>query len=305
MDVLVFGAGSLGSLLGGVLARAHDVTLVGREPHVTAVNGDGLRITGVEAMDVWPAATTDATGANADLALVTVKSYDTETAARTLATGDYGAVCSLQNGMGNEDVLAEHLDAPVLAGTATCGARLVDPGHVEWTGRGTITLGAWRPDDAAATAERVATALRTAGLDAEATTDVQRRLWEKLAVNAAINPVTALARVENGAVATTPLDGLARTAAVETARVARDDGVDLSDERAADAVAAVARETARNRSSMHRDVARGRRTEIDAISGYVVDRAAATERSVPINRTLASLIRGWERGAGVRTPGHE
>jgi 2-dehydropantoate 2-reductase len=56
---------------------------------------------------------------------------------------------------------------------------------------------------------------------------------------------------------------------------------------------------------MHRDVARGRRTEIDAISGYVVDRAAATERSVPINRTLASLIRGWERGAGVRTPGHE
>jgi len=305
MDILVFGAGSLGSLLGGLLARAHDVTLVGREPHVTAVRSDGLRITGVEALDVAPAATTDATGASADLALVTVKAYDTEVAARTLATGDYGAVCSLQNGMGNEETLAGAVDAPVLAGTATYGARLVDPGHVEWTGRGTITLGAWRPADDVVTAERIAEAFRAAGLDAEATPDVRRRLWEKLAVNAAINPVTALAGVENGALTTDPLADLARTAAVETAKVARADGTDLGEETATAAVATVARETARNRSSMLQDVTRGRRTEIDAINGYVVGRAAATGESVPVNRTLAALIRGWERGAGVDTSGHE
>ena len=305
MDILVFGAGSLGSLLGGLLARAHDVTLVGREPHVAAVRSDGLRITGVEALDVAPAATTDATGASADLALVTVKAYDTEVAARTLATGDYGAVCSLQNGMGNEETLAGAVDAPVLAGTATYGARLVDPGHVEWTGRGTITLGAWRPADDVATAERIAAAFRAADLDAEATPDVRRRLWEKLAVNAAINPVTALAGVENGALTADPLADLARTAAVETARVARADGTDLDEETATAAVATVARETARNRSSMLQDVTRGRRTEIDAINGYVVGRAAATGESVPVNRTLAALIRGWERGAGVDTSGHE
>ena len=305
MDILVFGAGSLGSLLGGLLARAHDVTLVGREPHVAAVRSDGLRITGVEALDVAPAATTDATGASADLALVTVKAYDTEVAARTLATGDYGAVCSLQNGMGNEETLAGAVDAPVLAGTATYGARLVDPGHVEWTGRGTITLGAWRPADDVVTAERIAEAFRAAGLDAEATPDVRRRLWEKLAVNAAINPVTALAGVENGALTTDPLADLARTAAVETAKVARADGTDLGEETATAAVATVARETARNRSSMLQDVTRGRRTEIDAINGYVVGRAAATGESVPVNRTLAALIRGWERGAGVDTSGHE
>jgi 2-dehydropantoate 2-reductase len=305
MDILVFGAGSLGSLLGGLLARAHDVTLVGREPHVAAVRSDGLRITGVEALDVAPAATTDATGASADLALVTVKAYDTEVAARTLATGDYGAVCSLQNGMGNEETLAGAVDTPVLAGTATYGARLVDRGHVEWTGRGTITLGAWRPADDVATAERIAAAFRAADLDAEATPDVRRRLWEKLAVNAAINPVTALAGVENGALTTDPLADLARTAAVETARVARADGTDLDEETATAAVATVARETARNRSSMLQDVTRGRRTEIDAINGYVVGRAAATGESVPVNRTLAALIRGWERGAGVDTSGHE
>jgi 2-dehydropantoate 2-reductase len=305
MEVLVFGAGSLGSLLGGLLARAHDVALVGREPHVSAVQADGLRITGVEAVDTRPAATTDATGASADLALVTVKAYDTEAAARVLATGDYGAVCSLQNGMGNEGVLADAVDAPVLAGTVTYGAGLVDPGHVEWRGRGTITLGAWRPADDAATAERVAAAFRAADLDAEAVDDVRRRLWEKLAVNAAINPVTALARVENGALIEAPLAGLARTAAVETAGVARAEGVGLPDETAADAAATVARETAQNRSSMLQDVTRRRRTEIDAINGYVVDRAAATDRAVPVNRTFAELIRGWERGAGVGPSGDE
>jgi len=301
MEILVFGAGSLGSLVGGLLARTHAVTLVGRDPHVATVRADGLRITGVETLDVSPAAVTDATGASADLAVVTVKAHDTEAAARALATGDYDAVLSLQNGMGNEDILADHVGAPVLAGTATCGARLVEPGHVEWTGRGTVTLGPWRPTDETATAERVAAAFREADLPTEVTVDMRRRLWEKLAINAAINPVTALARVANGAlVGPGPLADLARSAAVETATVARADGIDLADETAREAVDSVARETARNRSSMHRDVTRGRRTEIDAINGYVVDRAEAAGESVPVNRTLAALIRGWEAGTGVR-----
>jgi 2-dehydropantoate 2-reductase len=300
MDVLVFGAGSLGSLVGGLLATAHDVTLVGRDPHVETVRTDGLRVSGVESLETRPAATTDGSDASADLAVVTVKAHDTETAARTLATGDPGAVCSLQNGMGNEDVLATHLDAPVLAGATTLGARLRAPGHVEWLGRGTVTVGPWRPADDAATAERVAEAFAAAGLDADATTDARSLLWEKLAVNAAINPVTALARVENGAVAEPPLSDLAETAAVEAAEVARADGASLSAAEARRDVETVARATARNRSSMHADVARGRRTEIDAINGYVVERAAALDRAVPANRTLAALIRGWEAGAGVR-----
>jgi 2-dehydropantoate 2-reductase len=316
MDVLVFGAGSLGSLVGGLLATAHDVTLVGRDPHVETVRTDGLRVSGVESLETRPAATTDGSDASADLAVVTVKAHDTETAARTLATGDPGAVCSLQNGMGNEDVLATHLDAPVLAGATTLGARLRAPGHVEWLGRGTVTVGPWRPADDAATAERVAEAFAAAGLDADATTDARSLLWEKLAVNAAINATTALARVPNGAlsdgpareiareaareVAEPPLSDLAETAAVEAAEVARADGASLSAAEARRDVETVARATARNRSSMHADVARGRRTEIDAINGYVVERAAALDRAVPANRTLAALIRGWEAGAGVR-----
>ena len=163
-----------------------------------------------------------------------------------------------------------------------------------------MTLGPWRPSDETAAADRVAAAFEAAGLDAEVATDVRRRLWEKLAINAAINPVTALARVANGAVAEPPLRVVAEAAAVEAAGVARAEGASLSDERAREAVVSVARATAQNRSSMHRDVARGRRTEVDAINGYVVERAADLGRSVPVNRTLAALLRGWEAGADAR-----
>jgi 2-dehydropantoate 2-reductase len=300
MEILIFGAGSLGSLVGGLLSRTHDVTLVGRPDHVAAVRADGLAVSGIERFAVRPTATTDGTDASADLALVTVKAHDTAVAADALAGGTCGAVCSLQNGMGNEDVLAERLDAPVLAGTTTYGARLVEPGHVEWTGRGTVEVGPWRPRAADCLADRVVAAFRTADVDAERMANVEDALWRKLAVNAAINPVTALARVENGALGSGPLAALASAAATEAASVARAEGASLSDATAVAAVERVAERTAPNRSSMLADVAAGRRTEVDAIGGYVIDRAEERGVAVPVTRTLTGLVRGWEAGAGVR-----
>jgi len=312
MEVLVFGAGSLGSLLGGLLARAHDVTLVGRDPHVSTVRASGLRITGEVSATVHPAAVTglerDAAGSgptNApDLAVVTVKSFDTAGAAWALARVDPAVVLSLQNGMGNETTLAGGLDAPVLAGTTTFGARLREPGIVACTGVGSVTLGphggtplAIADDATLEAAERAGAAFRTADIETEVVADPRPHLWEKLAVNAGINPVTALAGVENGALVDGPAAGVAARAAVETARVARDHGVDLPDRRAREAVRTVADTTAMNRSSMLVDVAAGRPTEIDAINGYVVDHA---DREVPVNEALVGLIRAWEAGEGLR-----
>lgn len=299
MEVVVFGAGNLGSVVGGLLARVHDVTLVGREPHMGAIRTGGLQITGVETFVCHPDTTTDGTGLTADLAVVTVKSYDTATAAETLATGSFDAVLSLQNGLGNEAVLADHLDGPVLAGSTSHGALLREPGRVEWTGRGEVALGAWRP---AASPEvgRVAAAFDDAGLDPRAVDDVRAELWLKLAVNTAINPVTALARLPNGAVRSGPAATLARAAAEETARVARAEGIDLPAADAVDQVMAVAEATAENRSSMHEDVVAGQRTEIDQLNGSVVDRAADHGLDVPVNRTLTALVRAWEAGAGHR-----
>ncbi|WP_424002346.1 ketopantoate reductase family protein [Haloarcula salina] len=292
MDIVVMGAGSLGSLLGGLLAREHDVTLVGREPHVSRVADEGLSVVGTEQFRVFPDARTDPP-AGADLALVTVKAYDTADAAAALADCALDACCSLQNGLGNEETLAAALDCPVLAGTCSYGARLREPGTVAFTGRGEVVLGE-REGGGSPVADEAGAAFRDAGVETTVATDMPTRLWEKLAVNAGINAVTALARVENGALADPPADDLAADAARETATVAREHGIDLSDARAVSLTEDVIERTAANRSSMHQDVAAGRRTEIDAINGYVVDAAASP---VPVNETLTRLIRTWESGA--------
>ncbi|WP_135823573.1 ketopantoate reductase family protein [Halorussus ruber] len=300
MEIVVFGAGSLGSLVGGLLAREHEVTLVGRNPHVAAVREEGLRVADATGEDdgrfdfeVRPDATTDGSDLAADLAVVTVKAFDTEEAAEILATGRIDAALSLQNGMGNEEILADHLDCPVLAGTVTYGAVLSDPGVVECTGEGKVVLGP-REGGTSQIADRVGRAFDAAGLRTTVADDMPRRLWEKLAVNAGINATTALARVENGALLDGPAREVAADAARETAGVARAEGVELGDDEAVRAVERVAEATARNTSSMRQDVLAGRRTEIEAINKYVV-RACESDDSVPVNRTLTNLVRAWER----------
>ncbi|MFP9190115.1 ketopantoate reductase family protein [Natrialbaceae archaeon A-CW1-1] len=293
MDIVVFGAGSLGSIVGGLLAREHDVTLVARDPHARVVTERGLRIENAVQTTVSPEATTDGRELEADLAVVTVKSFDTESAATVLATGQFDAVLSLQNGMGNEEVLSAHLECPVLAGTATYGATLREPGVVACTGLGEIVLGA--PDGgSSAVADVVATAFSAADLETTVSTSMPRRQWEKLAVNAGINPVTSLADVRNGAVIEPPARPLARAAARETARVARASGVRLSNREALAALESVATATAENTSSMRQDFVAGRRTEIDAINGFVLERAREQGLEVPTNALLTGLVRTWE-----------
>lgn len=298
MEILVFGAGSLGSLLGGLLARAHDVTLVGRDPHMRRVREDGLRVEGAVEAHTRPRALTDGTDREADLAVVATKAYDTDAAARALATGEYGAVVSLQNGL-TEERLVAGLDALVLAGTATYGARLREPGRVTCTGVGEVLIGslAGGPDR---TATRAAEAFAEAGIDARAVADMPRRRFEKLAVNAGINAPTALAGLDNGALVDGPGRRVAAEAAREVARVARAEGVALSEEDAVAALETVADATADNHSSMRQDLTGERRTEVDAIYGAVEERADAAALPVPTCCTLAGLIRAWEADRGLR-----
>ncbi|WP_248517456.1 ketopantoate reductase family protein [Salinarchaeum laminariae] len=348
MDVLVLGAGSLGSLVGGLLSPDHDVTLIGRETHVAAIRESGLAIDGALEGVVHPAATTDPDGASADLAIVSVKAYDTQRAADALAACDVDAVWSLQNGLGNEATLASVVDAPVLAGTATYGAERRAPGSVTCTGLGEVAIGPRpgtpTPDADASLAERIGRDLSNQADSVGSAAPADRfdghprvvvdatmpeRLWSKLAVNVAINPVTALARVENGALAGAdiavatgeeveaagegtvaagqdemPADeprDTARRAAREVARVAQASGVALTESDAVAELDEVVEATAANRSSMLQDVEAGRRTEIDAIAGSVIDRAEAHDVPVPVTRTLAALLMAWEQGAADQT----
>lgn len=284
-QVQVFGAGSLGTLLGALLARAGvGVHLVGRDRVVRAFE-DGVKVEGTESFVARPSLSTEPRPA--EVTLVTVKSYDTHDAADALR-GTSGVVVSLQNGMGNEEVLDDVLDTTVLGGTATYGANLRD-GSVEYTGEGEVVVGDYE-GGASRAAERVAETL--APLNARYTDEMDAALWEKLVVNCAVNPVTALTRLRNGEAAERAPEVM-RAAAEETAEVARASGVQI--EGAPERALEVARATAENESSTLQDVRAGRRTEVGALNGYVVDAADEAGVNVPTNRTLATLVRAIAR----------
>jgi 2-dehydropantoate 2-reductase len=285
VKVQVFGAGSLGTLIGALLYRGGtDVHLVGRERVVDAFE-DGISVTGTEEFVAHPTFST--VPREADVTVVTVKSYDTPAAAEELRNkGD--TVVSLQNGMGNEEVLDDRLDATVLGGTATYGANLrVEDGVLEYAGKGRVVLGDYC-GGASDKAERIAESLD--GIDIRATEEMDEVLWEKLAVNAAINPVTALTNTRNGEAAERA-GGVMKRAAREVEEVAAENGVGIDG--TGEHALKIARDTSENVSSTLQDIRAGRKTEIDSLNGYVVKKAQETD--VRTNETLFSLVRSVGR----------
>jgi len=227
-----------------------------------------------------------------------VKAFHTEDVARSLAALRLSdsSVCSLQNGWGNMEILDQALpDLPLLAGATSLGAYLDDRGLLHATDRGTTVVAPWRPGDFPA-AERAAESLRGTGLLAEARHDARAVLWRKLVLNSAVNPVTAIAHCANGALAQEPgLFEIARLAAREATRVGEALGFVDHGFEPEEALRSILRETAGNISSMREDLSRGRRTEIEEITGAIVSIAESAGVPVPIQAALLTLVRTAER----------
>jgi 2-dehydropantoate 2-reductase len=223
------------------------------------------------------------------LALVLVKSWQTEHAARQLERHLHpdGVTLTLQNGWGNREILGQYLGtARVALGVTTLGASLLGPGSVRQAGDGVISLGA-HPGLAP-----IADLFRTSGFIVENAPDPNSLLWGKLIINAAINPITALLGVPNGEILeSSSARSLLAGAAREAAAVAVAQGISLPYPDPVATVEAIARRTTTNRSSMLQDILRGAPTEIDAINGAVVRAGEQMNLATPINRTLWQLIK--------------
>ncbi|MFB6132800.1 MAG: ketopantoate reductase family protein [Halanaeroarchaeum sp.] len=305
MHVAILGAGSLGSLFGGLLAREWPVTLIDHEgEHIQAIRERGLEVAEPDgdAFHVAPRATTDhAAVAAADLLVLTVKSYDTERGMRDVDPYlEDAPVLSLQNGLGNEETIAEFVPSgQVIGGTTSHGALLEEPGFVRHTGTGDTTIGGYGTIDEQEAASAppelsdVAAVFGEAGIETEVVSDVSRAIWEKVLVNVGINAATALASVQNGRMEdTTPGRRLLEAAVGEALEVAEAAGIEFGGEPDPIEVAkTVARRTGTNRSSMLQDVEANRRTEIEALNGAIVRRGEEHGVGVPVNRTLADCVR--------------
>jgi len=295
--LLIVGTGAMACLFAGLLAEAADVTLLGTwSEGIQAVNASGIRLHtegGERALRVG--ATDDPrTCAGIRRALVLVKAWQTPRAAEQLrqCLAPDGVALSLQNGVGNWEILCESLgEARAAAGVTRMGAMLLAPGVVRLGGRGPTTLGAH---------ERLGPleqCLHAGGLEIERVGDLAGVLWGKLAVNAGINPVSALLRLRNGELLQRPgARAVMRQAAAEVQTVAAAMGIALPFPDAAEQAESAALASADNSSSMLQDVRRGARTEIDAINGAVVRMAEVDGVQAPVNRLLWQLVSAMTPG---------
>jgi 2-dehydropantoate 2-reductase len=298
-SVLIVGSGAMACLFASRLAAGGvDVTMLGTwAGGLEALRRNGVRVVrGDDGEDAYPVRATSmvADCADAGLALVLVKSWQTERAGKQLADclAPDGVALTLQNGLGNRETLAALLgESRVALGVTTSGATLLGPGEVRPGGEGIVSLGE-HPRVADVTG-----LLRQAGFEVEVVEDADDLLWSKLVINAAINPLGALLQCPNGALVSRPsARALMGLAAGEAADVAAAAGRTLTYSDPVGTVEAVAERTSSNRCSMLQDVARNAPTEIDAINGAIVAAGEQAGVATPVNRALWLLVRAWREG---------
>lgn len=301
MKTVIMGAGAMGSLFGGLLAsKGEEVWLVDIwKEHVETLSSRGLIIEAGEKVQTIPVqATTDAaTIGKADLVLYFVKTYHTEKAVQDSLTleKDETLFLTLQNGLGNEEILCRHVDRKkVILGVTGQGATLLGPGRIRHAGRGKTYVGEL---DGKVTDRitRIAQMFQKAGIETGTSFRIYDLVWEKLFVNVGLNALAALTGLKNGQILDHPETlRLLEALVSEAVEVARGKGIEVTGN-PLDRVKAVLEATRENRCSMGQDLDRKRRTEIDAINGAVVREAERLGISVPYNRMITDLIKVIEK----------
>jgi len=295
MRICVFGAGSLGSALGALLAKSNDVTLIGRPPHVEAVRSKGLSIVGERRLKVHlPAFDSISELAPPDLILVATKAYSTGTViegCRSWVSEDT-RVLTLQNGLGNLEQLRDWVGCRAFGGTTTMGATMLRPGMVRVAGIGQTVVGSDADPDGA---RGISSAFSESGMSVRTSNNVQGELWAKAVINASINPITAVLRVPNGRLLSSPsASRLMAEVCRECEQVARAIPVPLPAKSMVARVRQVALDTSKNTSSMLQDVLRGRKTEIREINGYICRRGDSVDVQTPLNDALVGMVESLE-----------
>jgi 2-dehydropantoate 2-reductase len=298
----VVGCGAVGSLFAANLAQLDDVEVWAydlAQAHVDAINRDGLRLSGAGDVVGRPRATSDAAEVPlCDFGIVATKAMHTDGA--IAATADAfrdGSVATVQNGIGNEEVLARHVER-VIRGTTFPAGKMLAPGQVQWDVKGDTTLGPYEPQPAAMEdVERLADACTRAGMPTHAVQDARGPQWRKVIFNAATNPVGALTRLTHGRVCERPeLRRVVSSLVDEGKAVAAAQGIELdADPEELIDHAAKPDVAYDHKASMLQDVEARRQTEIDYLNGGIVRFGLEHDVPAPVNAAIWALVKALEQ----------
>ena len=304
--VAVIGSGAMGCLFGAYLSEVADVVLFDTwRAHVQAMREHGLLLEELDRSrrqcNVTATDRVEEIGV-VDTALICVKSHQTRWAtdvAAAVLRAD-GVAVTLQNGLGNREILAGILGGDrVIQGVTAHGATLLGPGEVRHAGQGPTHLAV--SISSPERARQVANLLEGAGFEVHLSQDLDSLIWGKLVINAGINGLTAILRVANGQLAeNAPARELLAQAVQEAVQVAAGLGISLPYPDGVERTLEVCRATASNRSSMLQDVLRGSPTEIDFINGVIVRQGQELRLATPVNCVVVLVLQAIERSYGVR-----
>ena len=305
MNFLVVGPGAMGCLFAARLKKAgHIVKLVDYNPErANHISAHGIRVEGVTGeYEVQVPTVVGRVSEKPDVALICVKANRSRDVGETLATWlpKKTHILTLQNGIGNLEILQEALgDHTVLGGVTAQGATVLGPGHVRHAGEGETVIG---PEGHPV--GEIVSAFNRAGFDTRSVRDVNSLIWGKLIVNVGINALTAITRLKNGRLP--EIEGTRRVmeeAVGEAVAVAEAKEVNLPYPDPIERVLEVCRATSGNIASMLQDILNQRITEVDFINGAIVREATALGIAAPVNRTLTSLVKAIHGSYGDRIDG--
>ena len=307
LRIAIVGAGAIGCLFGAKLALAgNDVALIHRDSSIVrALQRRGVILrepTGKPRTVHVPIRKGPVKIQDLDSFIVTVKAYDTQ----SVATSYRGkidtdtTILSLQNGLGNVEILRKYLKRPTLGGSTTEGALSTDLGRVLHTGKGSTIIGSPKSDISKISSDIVRT-FNEAGFRTAKDSNIGGVLWTKAIVNAAINPLTALTRMSNGALyKNSALMKIGLETILEGTIVSRAEHIELVDD-PRKLWRKILRSTRGNKSSMLQDIEKRKTTEIRQLNGAIVSHAKRTRVRVPFNETLTKLVLGLEMSVKRRT----
>jgi len=295
MKFLVVGPGAMGCLFAARLSIAgNEVALADHDKRrAQKITEQGIRVTGISGTyEVRIPTAVGGAPFAPDFILICVKSTDTKTAGEGVlgSMGPETMVVTLQNGLGNMEILAEIFGpGKVLGGVTAQGATLVDEGVIRHAGEGETVIGPAGEEDGPL--HRLVSVMNQAGFETRSARKVEELIWGKLIINVGINALTAITRLKNGRIPEIKGTRAVMEAAVEEAvSVARANGVRLPYEDPLARVIAVCEATKENVSSMLQDVSKQRTTEVEAINGAIAREGAVAGIPTPVNTTLTELV---------------
>ena len=302
MNICIIGCGAIGGIYGTHLASSSGTSVWAYDPDarlVGAINAGGIRLQGVRHLQARVTATTDPSVIPpCRFGIIATKSFHTKAAiGATRPIFEQGVLCSLQNGIGNEEILASEIQQ-VLSGSTLVGGHIIEPGVIEFDTDGQTLIGPAEAGSATLQqAREFALVLTNAGLDTRAVDDPRGVKWAKLIFNASANTVCALSRLPFYAMySQTGLRDLTQGLAQEGMAVARALGISLAFD-PIDKLEALYQQAVDHVPSTLTDILNGRKTEIDVLNAAIVAKGDTIGINCPLNATVTSLVRGLETTA--------